>query len=215
MPVKKVFWEDPYLTDLTAKVTGATGDLITLDRTIAYAFSGGQSSDEGTIGGFPILCAELRDKEIYYTLESNHDLLKGREVQIKIDWAKRYRLMKLHFAAELILELVNQNYGNPEKLGANITDTKARLDFVREGNISETFDLLNQQVQAIIERDQEIISGFSDRDNEIRFWEIKGFAKVPCCGTHLKRTGEIGNIKLKRNNRGNGQERIEITLTDL
>ena len=44
----------------------------------------------------------------------------------------------------------------------------------------------------------------------MRYWEIEGFARVPCGGTHLKRTGEVGNIALKRKNIGKGKERIEV-----
>ena len=58
-----------------------------------------------------------------------------------------------------------------------------------------------------------ITSAFSDESNEIRYWEIEGFAKIPCGGTHIKRTSEIGAIRLKRNNIGGGKERIEILLT--
>lgn len=42
------------------------------------------------------------------------------------------------------------------------------------------------------------------------FWEVPGFARVSCGGTHLKRTGEVGNIMLKRKNIGKGKERIEV-----
>ncbi|HOG04600.1 MAG TPA: alanyl-tRNA editing protein, partial [Accumulibacter sp.] len=38
------------------------------------------------------------------------------------------------------------------------------------------------------------------------------FARVPCGGTHVRRTGEIGSIRLKRNNIGRGKERVEILL---
>jgi Ser-tRNA(Ala) deacylase AlaX len=37
---------------------------------------------------------------------------------------------------------------------------------------------------------------------------------VPCGGTHLKRSGEVGNIALKRRNLGKGKERVEIYLLD-
>jgi alanyl-tRNA synthetase len=37
---------------------------------------------------------------------------------------------------------------------------------------------------------------------------------VPCGGTHIKKTGEIGAIALKRNNIGKGKERIEILLPE-
>lgn len=212
MAVQKIFWKDPYLTELNAIVKSADQDKITLDRTIAYAFSGGQSSDSGTIGGFEISKAVKEEKEIYYIIESPHNLNAGQEVIVSIDWEKRYKIMKLHFTAELILELVNQHYNHPEKIGAHITESKARLDFLWEKNISETFPFLREAAEDLINRDLEIISDFSDKENEKRYWEIKGFSKVACGGTHIKRTGEIGKIKLKRDNIGKGKERIEISL---
>ena len=36
--------------------------------------------------------------------------------------------------------------------------------------------------------------------------------RVVCGGTHIKRTGEVGTIVLKRKNVGKGKERIEIYL---
>ena len=120
--------------------------------------------------------------------------------------------MRLHFAAEIILELLYQNFNKPEKIGANITEDKARVDFYWTGNISETFPLLTAEINDLVKKDLDIISDFSDEDNEIRYWEISGFAKVPCGGTHLRKTGEIGPILLKRNNLGKNKERIEIYL---
>lgn len=211
MNVEKVFWEDPYLTELEAKITSVNQNIITLDKTIAFAFSGGQQSDSGTIEGFKILQAEKQGKEIFYNLEE-HNLKTGQIVIIKIDWEKRYKLMKLHFAAEIILELVYQNYNYPEKIGANITEDKARLDFFFDGTISDIFpDLLNK-ANNIIDSKYDIISDFENEEDETRYWFIEGFAKVPCGGTHLKNTGEIGTIILKRNNLGKGKERIEIYL---
>lgn len=214
MSVRKLFWEDPYLTTLNAKVTSVTGNVLTVDKTIAFAFSGGQASDSGTINGYSILRAEKLDKEIFYTIEGEHNLNVGDEVNILIDWEKRYRIMKLHFAAEIILELVYQNFNYPDKIGANISDTKARVDFAWDGNISETFPFLYSKANEIIEGNLPITSEFSDIENEERYWEVMGFGKVPCGGTHLKSTGEIGLIKLKRENIGKNKERIEITLVN-
>ena len=67
---------------------------------------------------------------------------------------------------------------------------------------------------ALIAADHPIVSAFSDEANQRRYWEIAGFARVPCGGTHLKRTGEIGAITLKRVNIGKGKERIEIRICD-
>lgn len=212
MTVRKVFWENPYLTEIEAKVASVNNNVITLDKTVAFAFSGGQQSDAGTIGGFQIMEAKKEGKEIFYMIEQNHNLSLDQNVLVAIDWEKRYRLMKLHFAAELILELVYQNYNHPEKIGANITVDKARVDFFWKGNISEIFPELMSKVNNLIDSDLEIISDFSDAENEKRYWKIEGFAQVPCGGTHLKKTGEIGSIALKRNNLGGGKERIEIYL---
>lgn len=212
MPVKKIFWDDPYLSYTSAIVTSVDGQTITLDQTIIYAFSGGQQSDFGRIGGFELIEAKKEGLEILYTLPDNHNLQIGQEVIVEIDWEKRYKIMKLHFAAEIILELMYQNFHHPEKIGANITSDKARIDFYWDGNISETFSLLETEAHNLIDANLPIKSDFSDEEKQRRYWEIEEFGKVACGGTHIKTTGEIGRIKLKRNNIGGGKERIEIYL---
>ena len=212
MAVMKIFWENPYLTELKAKVTSVEKDTITLDQTIAFAFSGGQQSDSGTIGGFEIIEAKKEGKEIFYTLEESHNLKLNQIVDIRLDWEKRYRLMRLHFAAELILEIIYQKYNHPEKIGANITVEKARVDFFWEGNISSVLPQVKEKKKELRDFNLDIKSAFEDLMMEKRYWEIEGFAKVSCGGTHLSKTGEIGSILLKRKNIGNNKERIEIYL---
>ena len=63
--------------------------------------------------------------------------------------------------------------------------------------------------------DLPIVSAFADEAAERRYWEIAGFARVPCGGTHPRRTGEIGEVVLKRRNVGRGIERIEVRLAQL
>ena len=189
-----MFWEDPYLKEINARVTSVNENVITLDKTIAYAFSGGQASDSGTINEYKIIEAKKFGKEILYNIDPIHNLKENDDVIVKIDWDKRYKIMKLHFVAEIILELVYQNFNRPEKIGANITEDKARLDFKWEGNISKIFPFLENKAREIIESDLDIISQFSDEENGMRYWEIEGFAKVNCGGTHIMKTGEIGDI---------------------
>ncbi len=216
MTVTKLFWEDPYATETTAVVTGVRGAEITVDRTVAFAFSGGQRSDRGTIGGREILEAETRGAEIVYTLPPEHGLAPGDEVTVAIDWGVRYRVMRLHFATELVLELITRHFGAPPKLGANITEEKARLDFRWEaGSIAETFPSVAREVRRLVAADLEITSAYSDEPAQRRFWRIEGFAQVPCGGTHLHRTREVGEITLRRENPGGGKERIEIRLAEV
>lgn len=208
----KKFWEDPYLTELQTKIKTIDNNIITLEETIVYAFSGGQASDEGKINDYPILLAQKADKEIYYTISENHSLKVGDIVSVTIDWEKRYKIMKLHFAAELILELVYQNFNHPTKIGANITSEKARIDFLWDNNINEIFPLLYEKFDELVDANHSITSAFSSIEDERRYWEIPSFAKVSCGGTHIRNTGEIGKIRLKRNRQGLGKERIEIYL---
>ncbi|WP_346355018.1 alanyl-tRNA editing protein [Azotosporobacter soli] len=215
MSVSKLFWQDPYATTLEARIQTLDGSVITLDRTIFFAFSGGQASDSGTIGGRHVLEARKDGLEIFYTLDSAAGLAAGDSVLVAIDGARRLRLMRLHFAAELVLELVNQLFDRPEKLGANISADKARLDFSWSGNITSILPLLSEKLDLMIAADHEIVSSFRDRAAELRTWKIDGFATVDCGGTHPRRTGEVGSVHLKRGKGlGKDKERIEITLCD-
>jgi alanyl-tRNA synthetase len=209
---RKLFWAEPYRTTLDTHIMSVNGDNVTVAETIFYAFSGGQESDAGTIGGRRVLAARKDGRDILYTLESGHGLSVGDSVSMAIDWTRRYRLMRLHFAAELVLELVYQNLGSIEKIGAHIAEDKSRIDFAWGDNISTAFPLIQEKAAALIAANHPIVSAFSDEANERRTWEIAGFARVACGGTHLRSTGEVGAITLKRKNVGKGKERIEITL---
>ena len=211
---KKRFWDDPYLTQLETHITGAHENDVTLAETIFYAFSGGQESDAGTIANRPVLHAAKADKEILYTLEPNHGLNPGDPVTININWERRYKLMRLHFAAEIVLELVRQHVPSIEKIGAHIGQDKSRIDFEWGENISTLFPLIKERAGALVVANHHIVSAFSDEENQRRYWEIAGFARVACGGTHLRKTGEVGAIDLKRKNVGKGKERIEIYVQD-
>ena len=209
---KKIFWKDPYQTHLETHVTSIDGEVITLKETIFYALSGGQESDSGLIGGFPVIEARTKGKELYYLLPENHNLAIGDSVTVAINWERRYLLMRLHFAAELVLELIYRQLAGVKKIGAHISAEKARIDFEWKKSISEVLPEIKKAAQKIIDANLDIISDFSDEEEERRYWEVKGFARVSCGGTHLRKTGEVGEIALKRKNIGKQKERVEIVL---
>jgi len=209
---RKIFWEDPYLTHLDTRITGLVGDEITVEQTIFYAQSGGQESDFGTIGGKVVLEARKDGQEIRYTLEGNHGLKSGDAVCIQIDWERRYKLMRLHLATEVVLELFYRKLKGAKKIGAHIAGDKARIDFLWKENISSVLPDIGRDALKLIQSDLKITSAFSDAGAETRYWKVDGFAQVSCGGTHLKRTGEVGSIRLKRNNIGKGKERVNIFL---
>lgn len=212
-PTQKLFWADPYQTELDTTITSVNGSAVTVAQTIFYAFSGGQESDAGTFNGYPVLEARKDGQDIIYTLPEGHGLQVRDAVHMQLDWQRRYRLMRLHFAAEIILELVYQYLKPITKIGAHIAADKSRIDFEYGDNISKHFPLLSEKAHALIAANHNITSAYSDETVQKRYWEIDGFARVPCGGTHLRCTGEVGKLELKRKNVGKGKERIEIYIT--
>ncbi|MBL7525132.1 alanyl-tRNA editing protein [Legionella bononiensis] len=211
--MEKTFWKDPYQNTLHTKVAAINSGELVLEKTIAFSFSGGQESDKAFINGIEIISSRIEGNLIYYKLPEGHGIQVHDEVIMTIDWPRRYRLMRLHFAAELILELVTRTH-HLEKSGAHISESKARIDFKSDTNISSIFDALLVEYNAIIKDDLPIYKGYSDEVNQRRFWRIEGFAEVPCGGTHVNSTAEVGLVHLKRSHPGKSLERIEIKLVD-
>ena len=227
-----VFWENPYLTVLDTIVLSVEGSAVILKDTIGYAEAGGQESDQITINGIPVLESKLDPEKrfIIYILPENRGLEPGAAVHMEIDWVRRYRLMRLHFACELILILMNRHFGKkkqgeellPEeidhlgikKVGAHMSEDKARVDFLLNENVESYFPMLLAEFKTIIDSDFPIEKDYIDLDKRHRFWRIEGIATVPCGGTHVKSTREVGTINLKRKRANKGVERIYITLED-
>ncbi|MCP3976997.1 MAG: alanyl-tRNA editing protein [bacterium] len=208
----KVFWEDSYRTSLTTTVVAVSGVDVTLAETIFFAFSGGQESDRGSIGGHEVVEARWEGGDLVYSLVPDHGLAPGDAVAIEIDAERRSRLARLHMATEIVLELFTLEDANLVKVGAHIGVDRARIDFSCDELLTPRLGAIESAVNSMIADDLEIISAFSDEAAERRFWEIAGFARVPCSGTHPERTGEIGPVSLRRRNPGKGKERVEITF---
>jgi len=211
--MRKVFWDNPYQHTLQTHVVSVDGNKVLFAETIAYSFAGGQESDKAFVNDIPILDSKMEENLIYYTLPDNHGLHVGDKVTMTIDWPRRLQLMCLHFAAELILEIVTQKY-HLEKVGAHIAEHKARIDFKSDTNISTFFPAILAEYNAIIQSDRTIEKGYSDIAHQRRFWKIDGFAQVPCGGTHVNSTAEVGFVTLKRDRPGKSIERIEIKLVN-
>jgi len=215
---KKLFWEDPYLTECTATVTEINGNKIKLNQTIFFAFSGGQASDEGTIGGINVLEAVKQgDKEniidIEYTLETEPTFKVGDLVTVKINPERRCKLRNLHSAAHILYYLSEEFIGKVKIVGSNIAPEKARMDFLYEKPLNDVLPQLETRMNTFISGDHQITMKNDEEKPDLRWW-MCGEWKMPCGGTHVTSTNEIGSIKLKRVNIGKGKERIEIRLLE-
>ncbi len=213
----KLFWDDPYLTTCTAVVTSIDVRVVKLDRTIFYAFSGGQESDTGTIGGISVLEAHKQgDKEsiidIDYTLAEVPLFRVGDTVEVVIDAAKRDRLRRLHSAAHLLYYSAIFVLGPIKIVGSNVGMDKARMDFSYELPLVEKIALIEEAVNSVISSGVAIVMKNDEEKADLRWWTC-GEHKMPCGGTHVRNVSEIGPLRLARVNKGKGKERIEIFLT--
>ncbi|AAO58152.1 alanyl-tRNA editing protein [Pseudomonas cannabina] len=212
--MERAFWNTPYLSSLDARVLSIDGRDVVISPTIFFAESGGQESDKGCINRIEVTQATVVDERIIYRLAEDPDFAVSDLVSVEIDWPRRYALMRLHFAAEIVLEFFYKKFPDLEKIGAHIGQHKARIDFSLEGNVSQYFPEILQGVEHLVAAGLPIESRFTDTKCLRRCWYIKGFSEVPCGGTHLRTTGEVGRIRLKRNNIGAHKERVEIYLVD-
>ena len=210
--MRKIFWEDPYLTRVE----------VLLDQTIIYSFAGGQQSDDGTVEGIPVADSEILggDGSIVYSLKASPSFGPGDSVTCEIDWKKRFQIMKLHSATHIAMAILYDMKGPLPVIGANVTSDKGRVDFRSDEPLTHLVSEMQQRANDIIQQDLEIITTADEASSrtESRIWAIQALGQnwlIPCGGTHPKRTGEIEEIKLKRKNLGAGKERLEIVLTSI
>lgn len=204
------------MTDCKSRVTSIEGNKVKLDRTVFFAFSGGQESDDGTINNLKVIDAvKIGDKEtiidIEYELESEPTFKVDDEVIVKIDAEKREKLRKLHSAAHIFYYFFVEAFGKQKIIGSNIASDKARVDFEYDKSVAELLPPIEEKLNAFLAENHDIIMENDPAKQDLRWWHCESW-KMPCGGTHVKNTKEIGKISLKRKNIGAGKERIEIYL---
>ncbi len=220
MPTDCLFREDAYLDHCTARVVGLTerGGIV-LDRTVFYAASGGQPGDCGVIaaaaGEIPIAAAVFSDaakSEIAHMPADGVALRPalGEEVTAKIDRDVRYRRMRMHTAMHLLSAILPYPV-----TGGSVGESEGRLDFdIPEAGLDR--DAITARLAEMIAADAEVrIRWITDEElaanpglvktmsvkppvgaGRVRLVEIEGLDLQPCGGTHVRRTGEIGAVRV-------------------
>jgi misacylated tRNA(Ala) deacylase len=214
-----VFRDDSYLRSLEAVVTEVTPEGgIVLDRTIFYAASGGQPGDAGMLsrGSDQIAVTTAvhpdgdKTRIVHVPAEGQIPMTPGQTVTANIDWDRRYKLMRMHTA----LHLLSVVFPFPVT-GGSVGEDKGRLDFDMPevpGNLPE----LEAQLNAMVQADHPVTSEWiTDEEmaanasliktmkvkppmgqGRVRLIRIGDVDLQPCGGTHVRRTGEIGPLKL-------------------
>jgi misacylated tRNA(Ala) deacylase len=217
-------------------VLAAAPNGIELDRTVFYPLGGGQAGDTGTLlraNGARVAIADTRKGEtpervVHLPAPGSSLPEPGETVTVELDWARRYRLMRLHTALHLLSCVIVAPV-----TGGNIVPEKARLDFdidlslLDAGRIErETNALIASAVptetrwitDADLDAQPELVKTMSVQPprgaGRVRLLGIPGIDLQPCGGTHVANIAEIGGIRvLKIRSEGKRNKRVEITLT--
>lgn len=212
---ERLFRGDPYLREFTATVTSIDGNAVVLDHTAFYANNGGQIGDTGTLNDIPAIDTQYLDESnlVHLVQPGVAALEVGMQVTGKIDWKRRYRIMRHHSAQHSVYLRFKevQGAGLSTVKGGEVTPDKARVDW----SYYEDVDV--ERIQAllddVIQENRAIRLFASESDPTYRYFELEGFEAVPCGGTHVRSTAEIGPVKIKRKNMGKQGVRLYVTCT--
>jgi len=231
-----LFRDDAYQRTAAAQVLAVGERGIELDRTVFYPQGGGQAGDSGTLtraNGERLTITDTRKgdgpERVLHLLAAGSPLLQvGEPVTLEIDWARRYRLMRLHTALHLLSCVISAPV-----TGGNIVPDKARLDFdidlqqlnaerieretnalIRAGARTETVWITDAELDA----QPELVKTMSVQPprgaGSVRLLRIPGIDLQPCGGTHVADVAEIDGIRvLKIRSEGRHNKRVEIALT--
>jgi misacylated tRNA(Ala) deacylase len=221
-----LFRDDPYLAACEATVVSVQDNVVELDRTVFYPLGGGQAGDTGRIGEWRVLDTRKGENTVLHMLEPGAKLAPGEKLEIRIDWERRYRLMRLHTALHLLGAVVKAPV-----TGGRIGDDKAHLDFdiEMEKLVKEEIEArLNELTKASVETQArwitdveldarpELVKTMSVApprgEGRVRLLEIPGVDLQACGGTHVRNTAEIGRLAVARI-RSEGKRNKRVTLT--
>lgn len=233
-----LFTEDAYLPKAEATVIAVNeGGGIVLDRTCFYATSGGQPGDTGrmtredgsTIEIASTVTGETKVDIIHLPAPGQPAPEIGERVEIEIDWDRRHKLMRMHTACHLLSVVC------PLPItGASVSEDDSRVDFDMTDPPDKTE--ITEKLMALVEADYPVFTRWIAEEEldanpdivksknvrpprgmgRIRLVGIGEDASIdsqPCGGTHVKRTGEIGEIhigKIEKKGKENRRFRIRF-----
>lgn len=221
---QKLYYYDSYKIDFIANIISKkvvdNKNIIVLDGTYFYPTSGGQPCDTGTINGAKVLEVYEKDGVIYHVVEGCTD---GLNVHCKIDWEKRFDHMQQHSGQHLLSYVFDKMY-RAETESFSIGSDFSHITVGKDGLTVDEALKVEIKVNELIYKNIPIKTYIVDENdllklplrkrpkvkNNVRIVEIEGIDYSPCGGTHVKSTGEIGIIKIRKWEKAKGGVRIEF-----
>jgi len=233
-----LYLKDSYLKEWEATVESVSdGKFVVLNQTAFYPSSGGQPSDEGVMINeqgeeFKVVYVGKFSGNISHEVEKQ-GLKIGDKVKCKLNWPRRYALMKLHTATHILSEVLYKE-ANALITGGQMNLDKSRMDFSLEDYDLEKVKSYVDKVNEIIEKNLKVSVEFLSREEAIKLPKLSKLAKgIPESletvrivsigdfdiqadgGTHVHSTSEIGKIEFIRcDNKGKNNRRVYYKLSE-
>ncbi len=229
---RKLFWEDAYIQEFDATVTSVADTHVELDQTAFHPRGGGLVGDVGFLGGLKVVdTIKGSGGSILHVLDSAPSLKVGGQVHGKIEWERRYRIMRMHTSAHLLSAIFNKETG-ALITGNQIEPDKSRLDFSLEDFDKEKMLAYCKQANEAIAKNPPVKTYFMKREEafqipgitklakaappdvkDLRIVEIEGLDLQADGGVHVRSLGEIRSIEpLKFENKGKSNRRLYFTI---
>lgn len=222
MSAERLYYTDCYLREFEAEVQAVSADgvRVQLDRSAFYPTSGGQPHDLGTLGGQAVVEVLEEDGDIVHVLAAPLGEGAARVAGV-IDWPRRHDLMQQHTGQHLLSAVLEQMFGmKTVSVHMGLEASTIELD---AGKVEdEQLRQAEMQANMAIAENLAVTIGFeyageaeglrkaSAREGTLRIVSIEGLDRSACGGTHVRATGEIGALLIRRTERIRGQTRIEF-----
>ncbi len=224
---------DPcYAREFDAKIVDRGPDFVVLDRTLFYAEGGGQPYDTGLLRWADGESKVIRVTKDKGTIKHYVDRMPSAEsVRGIVDWARRYKHMRMHTSQHLMSGLVYRIYG-ARTVGNQIHADYSRVDFQPANFTQEDLKRIEEECSNVIQTSQEVRIFEEDRVvvhgkiedralldlipesvRRLRIIQIGSADYCPCGGTHLKTVSEIGRVHItEKRSKGKETDRIVYEL---
>jgi alanyl-tRNA synthetase len=217
---ERLYYSDSYLTRFNARPVEITdgGRIAYLDRTAFYPASGGQPADAGTLNGIPVVEVIDEDERVAHRLAAP---LEAAEVAGEVSWPRRFDHMQQHSGQHLLSAVLETLYGFAT-LSFHLGEEASTIDIQAPNLTHEQLVAAERRVNELVwenrpvaaaQEDAAAAEGLrkpTDREGAIRVVTIAGLDRSACGGTHVRATGEIGPVLLRKLDRIRGNVRIEF-----
>lgn len=224
----RLYDQDAYATEFEAEVLACEEVekkekkvyQIWLDQTLFFPEEGGQSSDMGTIDGIKVLDVQIKDEVITHTLAA--PLAVGTTVKGVVDWKHRFYNMQQHSGEHIFSGIVHNRFGY-DNVGFHLSDSIVTMDFNGVITAEDIEEIETEVNQAIIEnipvevsyptKEELKVLEYRSKieiEGQVRIVTIPGYDVCACCAPHVRRTGEIGMLKVMNVQSYKGGVRISI-----